>query len=149
MKVLFFILIILSVYFAQEYNQSFAEPYRGEIITPQDGSPYRADRISIGVKENVTSERVEELIKPFNGHIVGWLKNINSYDIDLPSNQRENAIESLRKEPDVEYAQRQYSGKIEYPTPSIFPGSATICPLGIILALILLVLLVKKFLLRR
>ena len=148
MKVLFFILIILSVYFAQEYNQSFAEPYRGEIITEQ-GVSFEASRISLGVKENVTQKRVEELIKPFNGRIVGWLKTLDIYTIELPASQRENAIESLKQEPEIEYAQRQYAGKIEYPTPNIFPGSATICPLGIIVALILLVLLVKKFLLRR
>ena len=151
MKVLFFILIILSIHFAQEYNQSFTEPYKGEIITNGNGYPILSGRIIVGVKTNVTPERVEELIKPFNGKISGWLKNLDEYIIDLPSEKREEAILSLNKESDVDFAEAQRVITFEpiEPAPSIFPGSATICPLGIIIALILLVLLVKKFLLRR
>ena len=123
MRFLIFLLLLTSFYSAQE---SFFETYRGEIITPENGSPYLAGRISMGVKENVTIKRVEQLIKPFNGRIGGFYKSINNYLIDLDPSQRDTAIELLGKESDVEYIQMEYLGDKIYEEPDQVDRSRTL-----------------------
>lgn len=142
--ILLFTLCLIQI-ISSIVTETYLEPYKGTIITANNYS-FQAGRIGIGVKTNVTKERVEELITPYNGRIVGWLKNINSYVIELPPDQRESAIEGLEKLPEIDYAQRisiTYGNDYFQDPQTDHSFNFVIYSIAIIAGLALLVLLVK------